>query len=86
MKATIVPNEIAVVHSHRPDIGREFLMIQVPNGWDDVAKICKKVLSYSGRKFTFTGWNSDRNECYFGRSLHEKFSPVATVLAENFNN
>lgn len=86
MKATIVPNEIAVVHSHRPDIGREFLMIQVPNGWNDVAKICRKVLSYSGRKFTFTGWNSDRNECYFARSLHEKFSPVATVLAENFNN
>ena len=86
MKATIVPNEIAVVYSHRPDIGREFLMIQVPNGWDDVAKICRKVLSYGGRKFTFTGWNSDRNECYFARSLHETFSSVATVVAENFNN
>jgi len=86
MKATIVPNEIAVVYSHRPDIAREFLMIQVPNGWDDVAKICRKVLSYGGRKFTFTGWNSDRNECYFASSLHEKFCPVATVVAENFNN
>jgi hypothetical protein len=86
MKAIIVPNEIAVVYSHRPDIAREFLMIQVPNGWDDVAKICRKVLSYGGRKFTFTGWNSDRNECYFARSLHETFSPVATVVAENFNN
>jgi len=86
MKATIIPNEIAVVYSLRKDIGREFIMVEVPNGWDDVAKLCRKVLSYDGRKFTFTGWNSDRNECYFARSLHEKFSPVATVLAENFNN
>lgn len=86
MKATIIPNEIPVVYSHRPDIGREFIMVEVPNGWDDVAKLCRKVLSYDGRKFTFTGWNSDRNECYFARSLHETFSPVATVVAENFNN
>ena len=86
MKATIIPNEIPVVYSLRKDIAREFIMVEVPNGWDDVAKLCRKVLSYDGRKFTFTGWNSDRNECYFARSLHETFSPVATVVAENFNN
>ena len=80
MKATILPNEISVVYSHRPDVAREFLTIDVPNGWDDVMKICKKVLSYDGRKFTFTGWNSDRNQCFFVRSLHETIDPVATFV------
>ena len=80
MKATILPNDISVVYSHRPDVQREFLTVDVPNGWDDVKKISKKVLSYDGRKFTFTGWNSDRNQCYFARSLHEKIAPIATFV------
>ena len=45
--------------------GRGWLYISVPNGWDDVKKICKKVLTYDGRKFMFSGWNSDRNDCFF---------------------
>jgi len=39
MKATILPNDISVVYSHRPDVQREFLTIDVPNGWDDVKKV-----------------------------------------------
>jgi hypothetical protein len=80
MKASILTNDIPVVYSHRPDVAREFLTIDVPEGWDDVKKICKKVLSYDGRKFTFTGWNSDTNQCYFARSLHEKIAPIATFV------
>jgi hypothetical protein len=67
--ATIARNEIPVRHSVRPDVNREFIVLDVPNGWDDVAKICKKVLLFDGRKFAFTGWNSDRNECYFARPM-----------------
>ena len=79
MKATILPNEVPVSYSHRPDVAREFLSVDVPNGWDDVKKISKKVLTYDGRKFTFTGWNSDTLKCYFVRSLHETIAPVATI-------
>jgi hypothetical protein len=76
--ATVSPNEIKVRHSVRTDVGREFLTIDVPNGWDDVKKITHKVLTYEGRKFVFTGWNSDRNECFFFRMLNESVAPVAT--------
>lgn len=69
MNATIAQNEIPVSHSVRPDVGREYLTIDVPNGWDDVKKISKKVLVFDGRKFTFTGWNSDTLKCYFCRPL-----------------
>lgn len=69
MKAIILPNEIAVRHSVRPDVNLEFLTIDCPAGWDDVKKLTKKVLAFDGRKFTFCGWNSDRNECYFNRPL-----------------
>ncbi len=72
MNAIISSNEIPVVYSDRD--GREYLTIDVPEGWDDVKKICKKVLTYDGRKFTFTGWNSDTLKCYFVRS-----SGVATI-------
>ena len=74
MKATISPNEISVVYSDRPDINREFLTIDVPNGWDDVKKLTKKVLNYDGKKFVFTGWNSDDLKCYFVRT-----NEVATI-------
>ena len=69
MKTIVLTNEVPVRHSIRPDVGREFLAIDCPRGWDDVKKLTKKVLSYEGRKFTFTGWNSDSNECYFFRPL-----------------
>jgi len=79
MKATILPNEISVVHSVRPEVNREYLTVNVPAGWDDVKKIAKKVLTYDGRKFTFTGWNSDTLQCYFVRSLNHSVDPVATI-------
>lgn len=66
MNATISKNEVAVVYSSRD--GREYLTIDVPNGWDDVKKLCKKVLRYDGKPFVFTGWNSDTLKCYFVRS------------------
>ncbi len=72
MKATVSPTEIPVVYSARD--GREYLTIDVPGGWDDVKKICKKVLRYDGKPFTFTGWNSDTLKCYFVRS-----AGVATI-------
>lgn len=66
MNATISKDEIAVVYSARD--GREYLTIDIPNGWDDVAKLTKKVLNYDGKKFVFTGWNSDSLKCYFVRT------------------
>lgn len=65
MNAEIAPNEIPVDYAHRPDVGRDFLTIRCPNGWDDVKPLTKKVLLFDGRRFTFTGWNSDQNVCYF---------------------
>jgi len=69
MKATIVPDEIAVVYSTRPELNLEFLRIDIPNGWDDVKKIHKKVLMYDGKRFTFCSWNSDHLHCHFNRHL-----------------
>lgn len=39
MNATLVPNEIPVRHSVRPDVHREFITFSVPNGWDDVKNL-----------------------------------------------
>jgi hypothetical protein len=69
MTATINTNEIPVKHSVCADVNLEFLTIDVPNGWDDVKKISKKVLTFEGRKFTFCGWNSDSLECYFNKPI-----------------
>lgn len=77
MIITIDTNETPARHSVRPDVGREFLTLSVPNGWDDVKKICKRVLTYEGRKFLFTGWNSDRNECFFARGLNGNVDSIA---------
>jgi len=74
MNAVVSKNEVAVVYSNRQDVGREYLTIDVPNGWDDVEKLTKKVLRYDGKAFVFTGWNSDTLKCYFVRS-----NEVATV-------
>ena len=68
MKATILSNEIAVEHSVRPDVGREFLSFGI-SGWDEVRKLTKKVLTYDGRKFVFSCWNSDRMDIVFYRML-----------------
>jgi hypothetical protein len=72
MTATISDREIPVRHSVRPDVNREFITFSVPNGWDDVKKVCRKVLHFDGRPFFFSGWNSDRNECFFYRVLNGK--------------
>lgn len=66
--SSILANEIAVRHSVRPDVGREFLSFDI-TGWDDVKPLTKKVLLFDGRKFIFSCWNSDRNECIFYRML-----------------
>jgi len=42
-----------------------FLVVAVPNGWDDCKKLTQKVLEFEGKKYIWTGWNSDRNEAYF---------------------
>ena len=62
--ATINHSEVSARHSFRPGFGH-YLNISVPNGWDDVKKLTKKVLRHDGRKYTFRGWCSDRNECFF---------------------
>lgn len=80
MKATIHPQDVPVTHSIRPDVNREFLTVSCPEGWDDVKKICKKVLTFDGRKFTFTGWNSDRNEAFFACPLNNAYPQnIATI-------
>ncbi len=67
--ASVIPDEFAVRHSVRPDVGKEFLTWDVPNGWDDVKKLCKKVIKYDGRKFTFSCWNSDGLYIVFARGI-----------------
>jgi hypothetical protein len=49
----------------RADDGSRWLQISIPEGWDDVKKICKKVLSFEGRTYTFRSWNSDTLLCHF---------------------
>jgi hypothetical protein len=61
--ATVASNLIPVRHVAASDGDR--LIVDVPNGWDDTKKICKKVLQYEGKNYTFRGWNSDRNEAFF---------------------
>lgn len=81
--AQILKDSIQIRHSRREDVNREFLTFDV-SGWEDVEKISKKILSFEGRKFAFTGWNSDRNECYFARPLNEevKFAKIVWLSCE----
>lgn len=65
MTASILRNAIVVL---RYSAERDALAVSVPNGWDDVKKLTNKVLSYDGRTFLFTGWNSDTNEAFFRAS------------------
>lgn len=76
--ASIASNKIAVSHTVRPDVDREFLTLNVPDGWDDVKKLTNKVLTYQGRDFIFSGWNSDVNQCYFVRLINGP-DQVATI-------
>jgi hypothetical protein len=76
---TINPKEIKADYRVSTD-GRGWLYIEVPNGWDDVKKISKKVLTYEGRKFLFSGWNSDRNDCFFKEELVGSSTVVAQFI------
>ena len=62
--AKVVSNLIPVNHIVRAG-ERDRLHLDVPKGWDDVKKICRKVLQYEGRNYSFIGRNSDRNEAFF---------------------
>lgn len=77
-KAQVLPKEIAVTHSIRPDVQREFLSFSIA-GWEEVAPLTKKVLLYEGKKFTFSGWNSERNECYFFKPLNEEVQTATWI-------
>lgn len=66
MNATILQNQIPVIPTERD--GDKWLIIQVPNGWNDVKQLTKKVLEYNGEKYIWTGWNSDTNQAYFKQS------------------
>lgn len=63
--AKIEKNLIAVNSHTRADDGTNWLIIDCPNGWDDVKKLTKKVLTYQNETYTFMSWNSDKNVCYF---------------------
>jgi hypothetical protein len=67
MKASISEDLIPVRPNDRGGMGK-WLTVDVPNGWDDVRKICKKILQFEGRNYAFRGWNSDRNEAFFRES------------------
>lgn len=70
MTATFNPKEIRIAsHSVRNDVGREFLTIDCPDGWDDVKKIKDRILQFEGKRFAFTGWNSDTNQAYFAKPI-----------------
>jgi hypothetical protein len=47
------------------DDNHDLLTLEVPAGWDDVKHLHGRVISFAGRRFGFTGWNSDRNLAYF---------------------
>ena len=66
--ASIAANKISVNHTVCDN--REFLTFNVPNGWDDVKPLTNKVLSHCGNDYTFSGWCSDRNQCWFVRILN----------------
>ena len=72
MTASILKNEIEVRYSIRPDVGKEFITFDIPNGWDDVKRISKKILIYDNKKFSFSCWNSDSNYCVFAKPIGEE--------------
>lgn len=71
------PSKKVVRHTVCKEINREFISFDI-EGWDEVAKLCKKVLTFQGRDFAFAGWNSDSNTISFYRLLSQNIL-VATV-------
>jgi uncharacterized protein YbdZ (MbtH family) len=68
--ATIQPNLVPITPIAREDDGSLWLQIDIPNGWDDVKKICKKVLSFEGHNYVFRSWNSITLKCHFKATEH----------------
>ena len=60
---------LPVVYTVRPEINREFLRFDLPNGSNDLNKISKKILSFKGKDFSFAGWNSEEMTCCFSRVM-----------------
>lgn len=78
IKATFNPNEVSARYSDRTSEGfGHYLTIDIPNGYDDVKKLSGKVLRHDGRAYTFTGWNSDRNEMFFRSTGKEVIATIA---------
>ncbi len=75
--AQISKDEVAAVYSYREGFGH-YLTVSVPDGWQDVKKICKKILRHNGRAYTFTGWNSDTNKCYFRSTGMEVIAKISS--------
>jgi hypothetical protein len=74
-------NDILVLRTIvRPEYNQHHLTVAAPGGWDDVKKMVNRVLMFENQKFTFMGWNSDRNEAYFARPLN---SNVMTAYLTN---
>ena len=65
--ATIQPENM-VRCTPSEHLGEKRITVDIPNGWDDCKKICKRVLHYAGENYVFTGWNSDTNKAFFIRS------------------
>ena len=63
--AKIETNLIAVRAHVRDDNKTKWLIIDCPNGWSDVKKLTKKVLTYQNETYTFMSWNSDTLVCNF---------------------
>jgi hypothetical protein len=68
--AKVETTYVPITPIYRADDGTHWLQISIPNGWDDVRKVCKRVLSYEGRTYVFASWNSDTMLCHFKASPH----------------
>lgn len=68
--AKVETTMIPITPRFREDDGSHWLQIDIPNGWDDVRKICKRVLSFEGRTYVFASWNSDTMVCSFKASTN----------------
>jgi len=79
--AAIIENEIKVEHDVRSDVNREFLTFDVPRGWDDVKPLTNKILLFDDKRFTFSGWCSDTNKCFFTKPLY--FEPAFAKILNN---
>lgn len=67
MEITVEKKMLPVMPSSDRGFGKR-LTINCPDGWDDVKKLTKKVLTYNGDHYKFLGWCSDKNVCFFGET------------------